>query len=65
MPQFLGGWYVHAAVPIPIVQPDGVTCAYSIYGEDGSKTSMHDWHIQGGPTRYLTKILLIYFTFKL
>ena len=51
MPQFLGGWYVHAAVPIPIVQPDGVTCAYSIYGEDGSKTSMHDWHIQGGPMR--------------
>ena len=48
MPQFLGGWYVQAAVPIPVVQPEGVSCAYSIYGEDGSKNSMHDWHIQGG-----------------
>ena len=48
--QFLGGWYVQAAVPIPIVQPDGVTCAYSIYGEDGSKSSIHDWHIQVGPS---------------
>ena len=50
-PQFLGAWYVQAAVPIPFLHPEGVTCALSIYGEDGSRgTSIHDYHIQAGPT---------------
>ena len=47
--QFLGGWYEQRTVPIPILQPEGFSCGYSIYGETGSESSIHEWHIQTMP----------------
>ena len=47
--QFLGGWYEQRTVPLPILQPKGFSCGYSIYGETGSESSIHEWHIQTMP----------------
>ena len=47
--QFLGGWYEQRTVRVPLLQPSGMSCGYSIYGEDGTKDSIHEWHIQTMP----------------
>ena len=45
----MGGWFLQSAIPVPVLQPEGVSCVYSIYGEDGSGSALHDWTIMTAP----------------